>query len=449
MIASASLLALLRSAAKVPLRIGSPVSRLGARPRADVMLALVITASPGASLSQPVSSAAEADVLEAIVERIGEIQSLHGTASPELIDPIAALGHFYREQGEPALAIAAFERARQLVRTNHGLYALEEAPLLRQLIQIERARGNAEAAWDLEHGLLHLARRNLTDLRAVPVLHEIADERMDLRRRYMAGELPPEIILGCYYAEPVFRGDPSDRGITGCRAGSRRVVIGALTRQAGIYRAVARTSILQHELYARGDLHELGRGVLRGCQFYRGDADPCESELAAVRNLVYEVGSSLPEADGLVRVGDLHLMSVLPNESESCDTAVASYERAHERLREEGVAQTLIDQVLAPAIPVVLGGTRRSALPSREAGSSAEYVEVAFEVTRCGRAERIEILSAGNVPRAAIRDLRRALRVSLFRPRVTNGRFADRSRVVVRYDLSDWDGPPRARALRR
>src|SRR4029078_3765387 len=85
-------------------------------------------------------------------------------------------GLSFREQGDVELAIAAFERARHLVRVNYGLSSFKEAPLLRQLVQIEQARGNAAAAWELEQELLGMIRRNPGPA-AAPMVPRVAAKR--------------------------------------------------------------------------------------------------------------------------------------------------------------------------------------------------------------------------------------------------------------------------------
>ena len=88
-------------------------------------------------------------------------------------------------------------------RANYGLRTLDQAPLIRQWIKNAETMGNFKMAWDLEQALLALAHRNPNDLRAVPILREIGDKRLDLLERYVKGEeFPPQIILGCYY-DPV------------------------------------------------------------------------------------------------------------------------------------------------------------------------------------------------------------------------------------------------------
>jgi len=177
---------------------------------------LAFVAAPHATVSQPVFSPAAPDSPRPIVEKIEELQSLHGMQSPDLVNPLTALALWYQERGEYDLATAAIERTRDVVNVNFGLYSVEEALLLWRLVQIDEARGNVEAAWNLEEEVLALVKRYPTDLRRVPILREIAKKRMDVLTRYQTGESPPQILLGCYYSESLPDGTRS-----GCNAGNR------------------------------------------------------------------------------------------------------------------------------------------------------------------------------------------------------------------------------------
>src|SRR5690606_38680429 len=137
---------------------------------------------------------------------------------------------------------AALERARQIVRVNYGLNSLVEAPLLRQLARSEEARGDFDAAWYLEQELLSLAERHPGDLRVVPIFRELAASRLETLDRYRAGESPPQIVLGCYYAKtPPYPGErvaPVYREFNdNCHSGSRRVVIHSLLTEVRTYQA--------------------------------------------------------------------------------------------------------------------------------------------------------------------------------------------------------------------
>ena len=139
---------------------------------------------------------------QAIQSLQDEIRSVAEPNSPDLIKPLTALGLLYREGGDPALALASLSEAVHVVRFNFGLYSLEQAPLIRQLITSAEALGDRWSAWEIEADLLRLAARNPDDPRTAQILRDTGDRRMNMLAEYNAGESPPEVIYGCYYAGP-------------------------------------------------------------------------------------------------------------------------------------------------------------------------------------------------------------------------------------------------------
>src|SRR5262245_23685945 len=201
---------------------GSREARISMRARATALgliSAAAVFAATRICAQEPEPALSAEDVVTTVAEQIDEIQSSQGINSPELIDLLTHLGLIFREQGDVDLAVAAFERARHVIRVNYGLFSFKEAPLVRQLVQIEEARGNAAAAWDLEHELIDMIyRRPGPRPGAASMLREIADKRRDLLERYSNGEFPPQMALGCYYTEP---GAADGRqGSKSCHSGS-------------------------------------------------------------------------------------------------------------------------------------------------------------------------------------------------------------------------------------
>jgi hypothetical protein len=208
------------------------------------VIALTVAAAPFVTVAQPDSPLAAEDALQALVADIGEIQSLQGGNSPDLIEPLITLSLLYEEGEDYELALALVEEATRVIKINRGLHTLDEAQRMRQAIRIERARGNAEAAWDEEQDLLRLIRRrrHQADARIVPILHEIADHRRAVLEQYLAGEFPPEIVLGCYYSEWEYDANGTPYR-SGCRAGNRLTVIRALRSEASGYDSEAEAFI--------------------------------------------------------------------------------------------------------------------------------------------------------------------------------------------------------------
>lgn len=404
-------------------------------------LVLMAVAVPCVSFAQPMLEAA-ADRQRQIVQRIEDEQSRNGTHSEGLIEPLVALGLFHQERVEHDLAVAALERARQVVRVNYGLSSIEEAPLLRQLVRSEEARGNIEAGWKLEQHLLSLVRQYPDDLRVVPILHEIADKRMDVLDRYYAGEYPPQIELGCYFQEKGRYPTRPARQRRTCKAGQSSVVIGSLLSEAQSYYTRAIDSLLRNERYSSDELRDLTLAVLRNSYRYRAyrRMSYADGKHALGRLLTPESTDSVSlesKVDRLVQMADWDTVFSDRHRIEP-DAVLEIYRLAYALLDQGGAEQASIDRIFSPATPVVLPAFLPNPLATEQTAESAGYIDVAFNITKHGRSEHIEILDATTgSSRSDERDVVRLIKHSTFRPRATNGEFADMAHVALRYYLNE------------
>ena len=110
-------------------------------------------------------SAATASSIDELLDQVRAVESREGESSPSLIALYTELGLRYQDKNEPAHAAAATRRALDILRVNEGLYTLDQAPLIRQLMRNALALGDHDTAWELEQGLLRLSERDPNDLR--------------------------------------------------------------------------------------------------------------------------------------------------------------------------------------------------------------------------------------------------------------------------------------------
>ncbi len=391
------------------------------------ILVLAAALSHGGAFSQPVFDLAATDAQRRLVDKIQQVQLEEDPNSADLIEPLTALGLLYQESGNYILAAAAIQSALDVVRVNLGLHAFEQAPLLRQLIANAQAVGDVEAAWDLEQQLLTLARRHPNDLRAVPFFREAAERRMDFAERYRAGELVPEVVLGCYYQQ---------MGRKTCTSGSKGYAINAMVSDAQANYVAAIEVLLRNELHSSDELRELEMEIVRSAYLYGGTYS-VEQRLRSL--LSYEERSS---ASALSRISVLVLLADnelgLSRGLNAYESVLGLYEDAYRQLKESDTAQASIDAMFSPQTPVVIPAFLPNPLVSVTPSEPAGYVDVAFRITTQGKSDDIEILSATpEVTRTAKRDLIRLILRSRFRPRVTNGQFVDSDPIVVRYYVDE------------
>jgi hypothetical protein len=150
------------------------------------------------------------------------------------------------------------------------------------------------------------------------------------------------------------------------------------------------------------------------------------------RLYAYEVAASSPrfeQANAIVQIADWDLLF------SSNGLATEGYALALRMLEEAQAEDASIAQLFAPELPVVLPSFEPSPLARDETRSATGHIDVTFAITKYGRAREIEVRDAVNVTDADQDDLESLVKSSRFRPRLTQGGFADASVVAVRYYL--------------
>jgi hypothetical protein len=303
-------------------------------------------------------------------------------------------------------------------------------------------------------------------------------------RQYLDGEKTPEVVYGCFYKQW-----PSADGGS-CTAGSRKTVVQGMFAEAQRNYADAIANMLRHGLYASDELRELEMDLLLGIDMIRTLYEgPGQSSMALVpaawitehrepwrsriepllklaswkassssdesldaesvssrktrndliqtydrgrqslsRLHAYAAASASPllaQADALAQIADWDLLYSYNGQ------AFDEYERILAWLHEAGLPAESIDELFAPSIPVVLPAFKRNPLARDE--TSMAYIDVAFAITKYGRARDVEIRGSANATEAAQERLVDLIRSSRFRPRAIDDRFADVTPVAFRY----------------
>jgi len=423
--------------------------------------------------------------------QIAELQAEAGGSRPaELVEPLRALAMLYEEGDDHALALGALEEARHITRIHYGLTSAEEALLLRQQIRSEKARGNHGRVWELEQEMVTTARHHLDDTRMLPIFRELADDRLDVIDEVRAGERPPMIYAGCYNGAslPPYDytrgGRPTGPGTNpSCFGVINDSLIAKLRGEILLYYADAIEIILRTGDYASEELRQLERAAIRiasqatvgsvrtasgaggSIAYCSGGTlehylaleilDSCLApvgrgehfvvanvggRVGLIRLLSYEVRSGAPavaRASALAELADGLVLAVPTARRRfvlNAELVLALYLQAYGELQQSGDLQAST-QLFAPEVPATLPAYEPNPFASA-AAESPRYIDAAFNITKYGTAERIEIVATSKDPtRAEERDLIRLIETMSFRPRVVDGVVADAAPVVVRYPL--------------
>ncbi len=459
-----------------------------------LIAAAAAAVASGIAFAQPERVSIDRASLEAeqrLREQIGALQIQTGLARPaEIVDPLRALAVLHEEADDHALALAALEEARHVARIHYGLTSAEEALLIRQQIRSEKALGNHGRVWDLEQDMVTTARHHLDDVRMLPIFRELAGDRLALIERVHVGERPPTIYAGCYnsgslppydYTRRERPSGPSSN--PSCFGGINQWLVAKLRSEILMYYADAIEVILRTGDYASEELRELERAAIRvasestvgsvraaseaggsiaycsgGTLEHYLELDILDSCLAPIgrgdhfvvanvggrvgllRLLSYEIRSGAPataRANALAELADGLILAVPGDRRRflmNADLVAALYGRAYRELQQSGDLQASL-QLFAPELPVTLPVYDPNPFAS-PATESSRYIDVAFEITKYGTAERIEILATSeDAARDEKRDLVRLIESTSFRPRAIAGQLGASAAVVVRYTL--------------
>ncbi len=456
---------------------------------------LLVTAAAIAAVSGGISAQPELAATDAqtqLVEQIAKLRAEGGPTPAGLIDPLRDLALFYQSAGDHALAIVALEEARHVTRVHHGLSSADEALLLREQLRSEKVLGDHQRVWDVEQDMVTIARQHHGDIRMMPIFREMAEDRSEVLARVTVGERPPMINIGCYYSGEPRRYDdtrgkhgPDD----GCHSGGSGTIRSNLATEAQLYYADAIEVMIESGDYASQELRDLEKQALRASaasaeqsayhRFLRNAAsthyclsrgrripvwaldelleleirgtclapvmhsgqfaDANVGRFGLVRLIAYEMRSGSPaaaRANAIAELADWLLANTPPDRlryEESDEGALALYDRVYRELEEEDEARA---SILSPEVPITLPTYEPNSFASA-ATESSHYIDVSFEVTKYGLAERIEIRDTSkSANRAEERELIRLIRRTRFRPRFVDGKLADAAPVVVRYHLS-------------
>jgi tetratricopeptide (TPR) repeat protein len=376
---------------------------------------------------------AKRGAVASLQEDLRSAQEQAGPNSAESIAPLTALGLLYQETGERWLASAALNQAIAAVRVNYGLYSLDQAPLLRGLIANANSVGDSSSAWDLEQALLKLAARHPDDLETARILREAADRRMGVLARLDAGELPREVIIGCYYNRSPM--DPEFRlASNNCTSGSRETARLGLAMEARAYYERAVDIILRNQSYANDDLPTLLIDLAKSSYTYGGQR---LGRMSLTYLLAYQASNEAPllsRAETLVQIADWDLLHAVGIDAQ--EVALAEYAHAYELMTQKGISEDLVREIFTPDAPIVLPAFMPS--PFDVKGASGGYVDVAFSIDKFGRGKHVRVVGATKgTDREAQKRVEHLVMRSRFRPRLIDSRTADEARLVVRYPLTE------------
>jgi tetratricopeptide (TPR) repeat protein len=385
-----------------------------------------------------------------------EMEQELGPYAPDLFDELLSLGNLYQRIHDHHEAIATFEKAEYISRVNNGLYTLDQAITVEQIIESHLASGELmEADRKMEY-LAYIYEQTYgpgkpESANAFATLGDWNMAGFHMRIRMAPVEGIPHPGSGPQGANPriyafMKLGQAQIAYVKAIRA---LVLNGAIRHPELPYleKRLVESFFLQanrQSLMLNSDNYLIRRPVSTGSLVRR---DPINNAVPMLRkgNEAYERilyyqrsnPNTKPEdiAQTMIEQGDW--LTLFNRKVQGFKV----YKEAREFMEQQGVPESTIAEMFNPRIPTTLPTFTRTPhtrsnfdLPDWQQVSYDGYIDVSFSVNRFGKARKLKVLGKSeDVSKEVEKRLLRLVRDSQYRPRMTVGNKREDDTIALRY----------------
>lgn len=361
-----------------------------------------------------------------VLDEVQRLRAQHGAYAPELRDALLQLGLAYREAGERAQAADAFAQALYVARAHHGLYSLEQVPVLERLIEENRALGRGDDVLNNYQLLYWVNKRHFgdNDPRTLPYIDRIAQAFIGITH----GGLQFESAIDVRPVTTLL-----DKAVTIVEShyGERDpLLVDVLSRVAQVnYSLAVQTGKLpEYRALDRGPMRRvvsLDQQTLTAFALISETETRGQDALKRIRDIYEAVAGGHPDASAYARAyiriqqGDWKQMYGSGDGSRE-------YAEAYRLLQDTGRADAYIANFFAqprilPAPAIAISDA--AAPPAREAAASAApVIELAFDVTAKGRVRNVELTDVPPGMEDEAKQLETNMEFQRFRPKIVDGK---------------------------
>lgn len=414
--------------------------------------------------ANPVSAIPASDTaLDGVVRyeaQLKEIEQKGNAYDLELTETLLGLAASYENVGEYANALPLYERASHITRVNHGLFSLDQVPIVQRVIANDIARGDLLSADQQQDYLFYLNRRihgdnnpalltamldyaewNVYAFRArmlsppVVTVEELTDATPSTTK-----EPPPVEDIFAFRIEKLITAQIAYENII-------NLIMAHFGTTDPRLPAAERALAVTNYLYATQVIASDG-GIEMTNGYYSPDFPRLsgggfsEGREALERRVQYLEQNGTASREEITRakmeLGDWLITS------RKRMNAVELYDQVFADYVASGASQTEIDALFHPLLPVsiptfVMNPYTRASLsiPADAAIQYRGYVDVEFSIGRYGQTSMPrELARSQDVDDKVVEVLMRNIRRDQFRPRYQDGHAIEEDRVQIRYYYS-------------
>jgi tetratricopeptide (TPR) repeat protein len=378
---------------------------------------------------------------DAYQRQISDFESLGGPYADTLAEPLLGLGRYYAGRGDYDHAVGLFRRALHVVRLNDGLYSEVQAPIVRELLDTIRDKGDLRALDDRYNYFFRLYGNGQpphTEIRMRASLEYLRWQREALRlgidgrdnRRLLKAYTLSESLLG-------------SGGLYGYNAAEDQWML-SLGQIRNLY-------LLQSRVSPRIVVSSKG-SLFQAVAAQEGELDFEQRHLESIQRNAQERGRQVLEqflAVSPATVTDDHLASAEPSMQARALLELGDWHQWNGSYRRASGYYARVEQILSEAgegelwqswfgSPVELPDNGAFwQPPAIVEGGERVLVKATYDVSARGRITNISVENASPEDRGKAYGFRRELGRTRFRPRYENGQAVATGQLQREYELYD------------
>jgi tetratricopeptide (TPR) repeat protein len=367
--------------------------------------------------------------------QVSSTEALSGPYDESLIQSYQSLASLYQQSGDIQKAVDMLEKELQIVRVNKGLYSVDQAEVLRSMVNTHVEAGDIESANQIQEALFNLELRayGVDSIEFVASRLEWADWNMNHYLTLSADS--SGIALSKSFEDPrvVVAYDNYVAALEVLQKYSRFADERMITTERKL---AALNFIINRKM------HKLSGETLTGSSAWQTSSQGKQKKLeqadsahffngssALKRAIAYSSSSPQPEYDfiaqRMLELGDWYLLF------DRRAAAIDIYNNALEVLTAANIPEAEINRILSSGLPVQTPDMTWQKQVS--ADDYAGFIDVEFELSKYGTASNPQILSSTEQDSRIEKELIRTIRNCKFRPMFADGSAVDNEKVKLRY----------------
>lgn len=394
------------------------------------------------NVSSDISPEAQKKQIDTLSKRLNDQTALHGPYNPALLDTLSELADLHQAMDSHREAISLLERSEQIIRINKGLYHPQQVAIVDRIIHsLEASARSGEIEGRLK-ALLHLQQkahgdRHINTVDARLRLGEWYLSRFNLLRRESLVQDHPDQLS---FSNSNMQKKSAWNRLT--QAQEQFVESINILTAARAYRHPDLMTLEQHlletyylhayHLDQETDRHQLGDTLRQD----PGSSTLRQAFLGGVHahNRILDYLANNPDttvtdyANHVAAKGDWYILFGNKNK------AMETYQEAENLLGMGNIPADITRDILRPQVPVSVPATSLNPLNAEADDGYDGYVDVAFRVSRNGKAHRIKTIgSSADLAASVEHRLIQLVRKSRFRPHIQAGEAVDSGELQLRY----------------